>query len=182
MVTITTRSNTLTIICDGFRVTTGKPVLTKESVAKPISTFIEEVVKEVSRQPSYIQKRFIKTALKTLLLSLPLLATTKAHAQTPVGFPILEKSSQSSIIPTEISGILMEIIFAAGALSVALAMLCLIVAGVYRMIGQTEKAQKWSVDIIKGLGQVLLAPIVILVLVTLASLVFKNVPGLERFF
>lgn len=182
MVTITTKLSTLTIICDGFHVTRGKPVLLKKSVVKPISDFIEEVAKEVRSQSPYMQNRFFKTVQRTLLLSLPLLISTKAHAQMPVGFPILEKSSQSNIIPSEIEEILMQLILAAGGLAVALAMLCLIVAGVYRMLGQTQKAQKWSVDIIKGLGQVLLAPIVILILVSLASLVFKNVPGLERFF
>lgn len=182
MVTISTKSTVQTIICDGFYVKRGKPTLTKESRVKPISTFIEELVKEVKMQPKATQKKFIKTAQKTLLMFLPLSISMKAHAQTPVGFPILEKSSQSQLIPTEISELLMEIIFSAGALAVALAILCLIIAGVYRMIGQREKAQRWSIDVIHGLGQVLLAPIAILILVTLASLVFRNVPGLERFF
>ena len=146
-----------------------------------VPAFMEALTKEVKNQPKHIQKRFYKILRNSYLVALPLLITPQAHAQK-IGFPQLDKAQGLDILPPEVMDILIQLIIAAGILGVAFAILCLMVAGGYRMIGQSAKAQNWSTDIIRGLGQVLLAPVIILILVTITSLVFKNVPGLDLFF
>jgi len=114
---------------------------------------------------------------------IPLLAPTKiTQAQEITSFPLLEKSHGIELLPPEVIDILKQLILAFGTVSVALAILFLMGAGVYRMIGNERKAREWSVNVIKGFGQVLLAPVIILILTTLTALIFKNVRGLDAFF
>jgi uncharacterized membrane protein YdfJ with MMPL/SSD domain len=172
MATLTALSSNLSIE-NNYRV--------KISDMPTVPAFMEVLAKEVKNQPRHVQRRFYKILRNSYLVILPLLITPHAHAQK-IGFPQLDKAHGLEILPPEIMDILIEIIIAAGVLGVAFAILCLMIAGGYRMIGQSMKAQNWSTDIIKGLGQVLLAPVIILILVTITSLVFRNVPGLDLFF
>ena len=89
-------------------------------------------------------------------------------------FPLLEKSHGIELLPPEVIDILKQLILAFGTVSVALAILFLMGAGIYRMIGNERKAREWSVNVIKGFGQVLLAPVIILILTTLTALIFKT--------
>lgn len=109
------------------------------------------------------------------LLIIPILAPTKiTHAQEMTNFPLLEKSHGIELLPPEVIDILKQLILAFGTVSVALAILFLMGAGIYRMIGNERKAREWSVNVIKGFGQVLLAPVIILILTTLTALIFKT--------
>lgn len=144
--------------------------------------FIQAVVKEVNQQPLIVKKRFIQLMQKTQLLLIPFISTTQVHAEERITFPLLEKAYGLDILPDEVVTIIIQLIIGCGILGVAFAILCFMIAGGYRMIGQADKARMWSVDIIKGLGQILLAPVIILLLVTITSLVFRNIPGLDLFF
>lgn len=175
MATLTAQSKNLITFNDGYRV----KICNSDSPTIP--AFMEVLAKEVKNQPKHIQKRFYKILRNSYLVALPLLITPQAHAQK-IGFPKLDEAEGLEILPPEILNILIELIIAAGILGVAFAILCLMIAGGYRMIGQKMKAQSWSTDIITGLGQILLAPVIILILVTVTSLVFRNVPGLDLFF
>lgn len=175
MVALTAKSHGL-IIEDRYRVILGSPT------RKSTSDFIDAIAKEVEKKPKSVQKRFFKILRNSYLLVIPLLTTQKAHAAGATNIPLFDKAYSLDILPQEIVTILIQLIVAAGILGVAFAMLCLMVAGGYRMIGQTDKARNWSSDIIRGLGQILLAPVIILILVTLTSLIFRNVPGLDIFF
>lgn len=148
-----------------------------------IAPFIEELTKEVKLLPKKVQKRFYSKLKKLSLLIIPILVPTKlTHAQEITNFPLLEKSHGIELLPPEVIDILKQLILAFGTVSVALAILFLMGAGVYRMIGNERKAREWSVNVIKGFGQVLLAPVIILILTTLTALIFKNVRGLDAFF
>lgn len=145
--------------------------------------FMQAMIKEVSNQPYIVQKKLVRLLQKTQLLLAPFLVAPKAHAEGgDIQFPILEKAYGLDILPDEVVNILIQLIVGCGILGVAFAILCLMIAGGYRMIGQTDKARLWSVDIIKGLGQILLAPVIILLLVTVTALIFRNIPGLDTFF
>lgn len=126
------------------------------------------------------KRAFIKRSQKGAII-LPFLMPMQVHAQGE-GFPLLEGSEGVELLPPEITELLIQLIVACGVIGVAFAIICLMIAGGYRMVGQTDKARLWSVDIIKGLGQVLLAPVIIFLLVTITGLIFKNVPGLGLFF
>jgi len=145
--------------------------------------FIEELTKEVTLLTKKAQHQFYTKLKKLSLMIIPLLAPTKiTHAQEITSFPLLEKSHGIELLPPEVIDILKQLILAFGTVSVALAILFLMGAGVYRMIGNERKAREWSVNVIKGFGQVLLAPVIILILTTLTALIFKNVRGLDAFF
>lgn len=145
--------------------------------------FIEELTKEVNLLPKKARHRFYSKLKRLSLLIIPILAPTKiTHAQEMTNFPLLEKSHGIELLPPEVIDILKQLILAFGTVSVALAILFLMGAGVYRMIGNERKAREWSVNVIKGFGQVLLAPVIILILTTLTALIFKNVRGLDAFF
>ncbi|UUV25829.1 MULTISPECIES: hypothetical protein [Lysinibacillus] len=144
--------------------------------------FINKLSKEVNCLSKKNQKKFYKTLQVVSLSIIPILhSTKKAHAQQMSNYPLLN-NKESDLLPPEIVDILKQLILACGTISVALAILFLMGAGVYRMVGNKVKAREWTVDIIKGFGQVLLAPVIILILATLTALIFKNVHGLEAFF
>lgn len=144
--------------------------------------FLHTLAKEVKSQPLVVQKKFFKLLQKVQFAMVPLMTASKVHAEENINFPLLDKAYGLDILPDEVVTIMIQLIIGCGILGVVFAILCLMIAGGYRMIGQTDKAQMWSVDIIKGLGQVLLSPVIILLLVTLTGLVFKNIPGLDIFF
>lgn len=144
--------------------------------------FINDIVKEVKQQPLRVQKKFYRLLTGVQAFAIPMMAATKAHAQENIDFPLLEKAYGLDILPDEIVTILVQVIIGCGILGVAFAMICLMVAGGYRVMGNRDKASTWSEDIIKGLGQILLAPVIILILVTLTGFMFQNIPGLDIFF
>lgn len=148
------------------------------------SSFIEGIVKEVKTLPLKKQMKFHKLILQTSIAVIPLMAVSnQASAQTvAVDMGILDKAKGLDILPTEILQLLTQLIVACGILGVLLSILCLMIAGGLRMTMQTDKAKRWSTDIIKGLGQILLAPLVIATLVTLTSLILGNIDGLSLFY
>ena len=148
------------------------------------SAFINGIAKEVKALPLKKQMQFHNLILKTSMVAIPLMmVSNRASAQmVAVDMGILDKAKGLDILPTEILQLLTQIIVACGILGVLLSMICLMIAGGLRMMMQTDKARKWSVDIIKGLGQILLAPLAIGVLVTLTSLVLGGIDGLSLFY
>lgn len=178
-------TNQLVIRCqaktyDSFRCVTF--VHEREKKEDMYAPFLRTMVKEVNQQPLAVKRKFVKLLQKAQLLLMPLLLTHKVHAQENIDFPLLEKAYGLDILPDEVVTILIQMITACGIIGVAFAIICLMIAGGYRMIGQTDKARLWSVDIIKGLGQILLAPVIILLLVTITGFMFKNIPGLSAFY
>lgn len=151
---------------------TIKPFETKIKKEDPIAVAVKEP----------FMKEVLKEVTKYSILITPLFLSKKALAQESTGFPMLDKAHGIDILPKEFVDIIIQIIMGCGVVGVGFAIICLMAAGGYRMIGQTDKARLWSMDIIKGLGQVLLAPVIILILVTIVSLVFRNIPALENFF
>jgi len=65
---------------------------------------------------------------------------------------------------------------------VALSMVMLGVAGIYKMFRKGDIASQWSLDIVKGLVQVLISVPVVYALFYLAQVVFKNLPALGSLF
>lgn len=162
----------------------GKPShKTTLNEQKEIAPFIKKAMEEVRKQPKVKQKKIIKY-LQALSVSLiPILHSTEsAQAQKLQGYPLMENSPTSELLTPEITDILKQIILACGTVSVLLACIFLMVSGIYWMMGNKTKSRQWTEDIVKGLGLVILAPVTILLLVKLTSVVFKNTPILEAFF
>lgn len=106
----------------------------------------------------------------------------QSQEMIPVDGNLAEQITQMGILPLEMVDLLINIITACGILGVLLAMICLMVAGGFRMMGQLERAKKWSVDVVKGLGQILLAPVIILILSLITTSSLNGIEGLDLFY
>lgn len=161
----------------------GVPSVKSIKSKEEMIPFINNLTKEVNTLPIKKKKKFYNILQTTTIALIPMLySTKKVHAQQMSNYPLLSNSKELELLPPEILDILKQLIMACETISVALAIIFLMGAGIYRMIGNKAKAREWTVDIIKGFGQILLAPVIILVLASLTALVFKNVRGLEAFF
>ena len=164
------RTETLDEMYNTKRITIGK----KDSLIN----FTESMAKEVESYTIKERKKLFAITSGILMMILP----TTISSQRVSASNLVEVDYTSSLIPSEISTILMELISMAGKIGILVAILMLIVAGFMKMFGQSEKSRKMSKDIIKGFGQVLLAPIIIMILVTITRLLLGGVDGLRPFF
>jgi hypothetical protein len=147
----------------------------KESV-KPIEEnihfFLQTYLREV-RLAKPRQKRKYKTLfLKTLSVSLSVLIfATPVFAQTP----------QPTTIPTEVESLLQTIQIICLGLVAGVATICLMLAGAMRVVGLGEKAKAWSTEILKGTLQVISAPVVVWLLITIVKGILSPLPGFQNF-
>lgn len=173
--------------------------------------FMQDIVKEVRNLPQQRRTKFYKKLAQVSAIVLPLVATKNAYAQemptmtSPFVPSFLQRQTQVpayadqqqmiqtsasivdqvkglDILPPEIVDILIKLVIACGILGILLAMICLVASGALRMIGQREKASSLTRDTIKGLGQVLLAPVIVIILVTITSLALGGIDGLNLFY
>ena len=114
--------------------------------------------------------------------TVPTTATPNQGETIPVDGNMVNQLKDMGILPPDVLNILVDIIVTCGILGVLLAIVCLMVAGGFRMLGQLERARKWSVDVIKGLGQILLAPVIIILLTLLTSMLLGSIEGLDVFY
>lgn len=173
--------------------------------------FIQSIVKEVSNLSHQRRAKFYKKLVQVSSIVIPLMATKNAYAQAmptmtspfvpsalqrqtqvpayadqsqmaSVDVSLMDKVKGLDILPPEIVDVLVKLVIACGILGILLAMLCLIASGVMMTIGQREKASKLSGDAIRGLGQILLAPVIVIILVTITSLALGGIDGLNLFY
>ncbi len=147
-----------------------------------ITPFIQEIEKEVKKLPHIKRIKFQKILMVSYMALLPFLPMGLTNAQAlETNFPLIGRGG-NEFLPPEVMQILVKLILALGTLGVILAIGCLMVAGAMRMLGNQQKAQIWSKNIIGGLGQILLSPVIILILTTIVALLFRNVPALNIFY
>jgi hypothetical protein len=150
----------------------------EEKVLFLASTLQEEVIKGTTEQ----QKKNIRK-LKKLLRGFAAVAVVgmktspKAFAATT---PAL--GTGAAITPAVVMQWGLTLALISVSVGVALAMIMLSVAGIYRMFRKRDIATEWSTDVIKGLVQVLIAVPTVYLLFYLAQLVFKNLPVLNGLF
>lgn len=131
---------------------------------------IVEEVKNLSkperRQLKLITKSFLMTAGSFLTL------TSRSMANTLQPVP----TGQIALggIPKELFQPLIEILGTALGVSLALAVLLFIAAGILRMLRKKKEATEWTTDIIKGFIQILIAIPLIFLLYYAATLILGN--------
>lgn len=124
--------------------------------------FILQVRKEVINLPRWERKKLMRQLIATSTGLLLVLAAT----QTAMAAPADEMLAPDV---TALFGYLIKMMVVVG---VAIAILLLPVAGVWNMFNQTETAQKWTQNILKGFGQVIMGPVTIIAVVYLCHLLF----------
>lgn len=124
-----------------------------------IDFFILQLQKEVKRNPQQALK--IKKSLsQTLTVFVSFLTLTH---------PALATNG----LPAEIDAALLKIQLICLGISAGLAVICLMLAGMFKMFGLSSKAQTWTWDIIKGLIQVLVAPVAVGIIVSTGRILLK---------
>ncbi|MDQ6600850.1 hypothetical protein [Bacillus salipaludis] len=151
----TSRNNAIEFIVD-----------TKRKEEK-IRFFLVEMRKEVVSLPKKEQKVWKKKLLIAYQTCVSMLVLVKpAAAATP--------ALSTNLIPTDLLQVILQLEFLAVILGVGLAQLCFVGAGIYRILRKEKISKEWSVDIIKGLVQILIAPIVIMTITYIIYFLFGN--------
>ncbi len=133
--------------------------------------FIQSYLKEVKAAAPKQKRKYQSILLKTASVSLSVLAAAT---------PVLAQTTQTSI-PTEVESLLQTIQIICLGLVAGVATICLMLAGGMRMLGLGEKAKLWSKEILKGTLQVISAPVVVWIIITVIKGLLSPLPGFQSF-
>ncbi|BEU14770.1 hypothetical protein [Bacillus phage CM1] len=150
------------------------------TITEEPSFLVENVVREVTEATEGHKvkkvrklKKLVKVSLSVLAASINIAPRAMASGVTG-GTPLL-----SPLTPAVVMEWGLQLAFIAVAAGVAVAMVTLTTAGVYRMLRKKQEADAWSQDILKGLTQVLISVPSIYLLYYLAKLLFQNLNFLK---
>lgn len=152
---------------------------------KPIRSNIidkEKMKNEVKKEKELFMKNQTKVVTTSSILMSILFTSKSASAEQLFKTQILGKDGQQSAIPSEIIELINQLILASLLVGVGVSAICLVLAGIYKVVGQPDKARTWVTAIIKGFGQILLAPVIIFILVKVTNLLFGEIPALAPYF
>ncbi|GAB6989441.1 hypothetical protein [Paenibacillus pini] len=134
------------------------------------SDFFDKLNKEVISHPK--QAKRLKKALfsihTTLLLTLATSTVSHANPATP-----------ANPVPRELADSLLIVMGVIAALGVATAIITLMISGMWKMLFGKSRSDEWTIQIIKGLAQVVAAPIVVALIVAVFTLLFSNVSAFQ---
>ena len=149
---------------------------------KKVNFLVETFRKEVELAEGGKQRKKIKKLKKLMKVSLSVLATglhlsPRAFAQTAT-----TATNIDPITPALVMKFGLTVALVAVSAGVALSMIMLTIAGMYRMFRKRREAEEWSQDIIKGLVQVLISVPTVYLLYFLAQLLFQHLGALKGLF
>ena len=132
-----------------------------------VTFFLQNIEKEVINLPISKQKKWKKSLLTAYQTCLSLILTVKPAAAA-------SHQLDTKLIPTDLLDIILQLEILAVILGVALANITFVGAGIYRILRKEKVSREWSVDIIKGLVQILIAPVFITTIIYIISFLFGN--------
>lgn len=158
----------------------------KEKVEDNVLFIASTLQKEVIKGTTGQQRKKIKQLKKLLkgfvvVIGAGIQATPKAFAAAPLT-GATTTAAANQITPALVMSWGLNLALISVSVGVALSMTLLTLAGIYRMMRKRKEAMEWSVDVIKGLVQVLVAVPVVYLLFYLAQTVFKSLPILSGLF
>lgn len=156
-----------------------------ESISFLAERFSEEVTKETqlsgkNRKLKKLKKlhKGFTSILVTAMMASPITAlaqtTTQINSIHPNAVPVT--GNEQEITPALVMQWGASISLIVVAIGIAIAASLLAIAGVYMMLTKRKEASEWTMDIIKGLVQVLIAIPLVYTLYYLAQIVFRNLP------
>lgn len=136
---------------------------------------IPTLLKEAKRLPKKTIKDYKRNiqlflATTTSFLALPLKSMANTLPSTSVS--TLPKGAEG--IPPEILELLFKLLVISVGSAVIFAAILLVAAGVKRMLGNKKESNEWTVDIIKGLVQVMVAVPVVFLIYYVVNLLFSG--------
>lgn len=136
-----------------------------ENMVKQLDFTVKTLEKEVetlNKKEKKKLKEVLQTAYLTCVSTLVLAHPTFAATQ-----------SQEINLPQEMKEIMNQLILICIIVGSGLATLLLVIAGIGKMF-RYSNAKQWSIDILKGLAQVLVAPVLVMTIVYLSFLLFGS--------
>lgn len=137
-----------------------------------LPTLLEEVKNLKKKERNQYKKQiqtFLATSSSFLMLS-PLMSTAKA---TNITVPATNIPKSAEGMPPEIMDLLIGLLVIAVGAGVVLAAILLVSAGIGKMF-RMKNASAWTVDILKGFTQILIAVPVVFVIYYVANLIFAG--------
>mgnify|MGYP001329639591 CR=1 FL=1 len=144
----------------------------EESLEEKMNFFLKTYLEEVKVAKPKQKKKYQSLLLKTASVSLSLLVTAT---------PALAQTSSPISIPNEVDSLIQTIQLICLGLIAGVATICLMLAGAMRIVGLGEKAKGWSTEILKGTLQVVSAPVVIWLIITVMKGLLSPLPGFQNF-
>ncbi|TVY09947.1 hypothetical protein FPZ49_11285 [Paenibacillus cremeus] len=138
-------------------------VVGENAVTSETENFFEALKEEVMQNPKQA---------KSLLKNLCTTGTTLASMLMQTN---LAMAAPTSPVPTDITDGLKATIITIIVIGVGLSIILLSLSSILKMSPIKNKADEWSVNILKGLAQLLMAPIIVGLIVGLYFLLFGNV-------
>ncbi|QKE76118.1 hypothetical protein HPK19_25280 (plasmid) [Arthrobacter citreus] len=135
-----------------------------------IDFFLQETKQESLRLPCKDKKK-MNNILHIFNATVISLFATTTHVA----------ASSTYTLPMEVTNGLQTLQFTCLAVAGSMATLCLMVSGMLKMLGLQEKMSGWNANILKGLIQVMSAPAVIFVLVSILKILLLLVPGFKSY-
>lgn len=154
-VTLTTKSSAVTISTKTF-------VLEQNN-----RNFLDQLRVEVIQNPKKARKL------------LKILSTTHTVFASMLIQTDLVRAAPTNLVPPDITNSILIAIAVIAALGVGIAILSLMIAGMWKMLFGKSRADDWTVNILKGLGQLLGAPILVALIVGIFTLLFSKVPAFQ---
>lgn len=132
--------------------------------------------KEVKRNPT-LAKKYVRVAVKTLALSLSVLAIIDPHLAfasqiAPEMIPVTNQPGTDMITSTDIIKLCKYLMGIALTLGFGIAMVVSVVASGWGYFRKTQDAFKWLIEIIKSFTMMMLAPTIIVTIALVAYLLF----------
>jgi hypothetical protein len=136
-----------------------------------IPTLIEEV-KQLSKSEKKKYKKVLKTFLMTASSFMILPLRSMAALSVPVTATNLPQTAEG--LPPELLALLLKLLVISVGAAIILSMILLVGAGVMKMFRKKKEANEWTVDIIKGLIQILVAVPVVFLIYYVATNLFSG--------
>lgn len=147
-----------------------------------IPTLLTLVMKPLTTQASglgdilpYLQERNISRSSAQI-------TPTQDGGTIPVDGDLVGGIKSLGILPPDVVDLLVDIIVTCGVIGFFTSIICLMITGGFWMIGQRERARQWTTDILKGLGQIFLSPVVIILLTLLTTMLLGDIAVLDLFY
>lgn len=137
-----------------------------------VDFFLKETKEEVFKAPKKEQKKYVKLMYQTYLTTLAFLSTTTSTFAATSGMYHLDPEVSRGLLIIQLTCL---------GIAGGLATICFMLSGILKMLGLQDKMKNWDQNIIKGLIQVMTAPIIILVITTTIKLLLHLVPGYRAF-
>lgn len=150
----------------------GNPIVIDKVITNDVN--FQELIKEVRQLPKNKIKQYKKNiklflVTATSFMMLPLRSMAESSIPTATNLP-----KTATGMPPELLDLMLKLLVISVGTAVILSMILLVGAAVMKMFRKKKEANEWTVDIIKGLIQVLVAVPIVFLIYYVANMLFSS--------